>query len=246
VRTEFAGLHVGGDRAAALARPARERRVSGWRARQGRLACLLLSVPVAACSATSSVQHSPAELSPIDSMRLIEASEDAVRRRLVSRLPGAGLTAVEIDQGLNILRVALTTDQPGDYVDCGRTPRTFEGGWGGVETFDYEAAASASYKVASYDGVALEATRNVVLDARATVKIRPSAAMTEVTVDVDYELRTMITYRKSGTFGSVTDDGETVTQDISFQTTRPGFGDQEVAYCTSNGRLEAELLELAT
>jgi hypothetical protein len=70
--------------------------------------------------------------------------------------------------------------------------------------------------------------------------------MTEVTVDVDYELRTRITYRKSGTFGYVTDDGETVTQDISFQTTRPGIGDQEVAYCTSNGRLEAELLELAT
>jgi hypothetical protein len=203
-------------------------------------------MPLAACSATSSVQHSPAELIPIDSTRLVEASEDAVRRRLVSRLPGAGLTVVEIDEALNIVRVALTTGQAGDYVDCGRTQRTFEGGWGGVETFDYRPAASASYKVASYDGVALEATRNVILDATATVRMRPSAAMTEVSVAVDYDLRTKITYTESSVFGSEAKDGEPVTQDISFQTARPGIGDQEVAMCTSNGRLEAELLDLAT
>ena len=208
--------------------------------------CLLLSVPVAGCSATSSVQHSPAQLTPIDTTRLVEGSEGAVRRRLVSRLPGAGLTAVEIDEDLNIVRVSLTTDQPGDYVDCGRTQRTFEGGWGGVETFDYEPATSASYKLSNFEGVALEATREVVLDATATVRMRPSAAMTEVSVDVSYDLRTRITYSTPGGFGSATGDPETVTQDINFQTARPGIGNQEVAYCTSNGRLEARLLELAT
>lgn len=217
-----------------------------------RLAWLLLSVPLAACSATSSIQHSPAQFTPIASSRVVAASEDMVLRRLIGRLPAAGLTVVEIDDAATAVVVSLTTNQPGEYVDCGRTRRTFEGVWGGVETFDYEPAASAAYKLTNYDGSALAATRNVVLDATATVRMQPGvavtgmAATTEVRVEVSYDLETQVTYNEGGPFAFARDDAEAVTRAIHFQTERPGIGDGEVALCMSNGRLEAQLLDLAT
>jgi len=220
--------------------------------RQRRLAWLLLSAPLAACSAASSVQHSPAQFTPIESSRVVEAGEDTVLRRLISRLPAAGLTVVEIDDAANAVVVSLTTDQPGEYVDCGRTRRTFEGAWGGVETFDYEPAASASYKLTSYDGVALEAARTVALDATATVRMQPgtatseTAAMTEVRVEVSYDLETQVTYNEGGLFAFASADAEPVTRAIRFQTDRSGIGDGEVALCMPNGRLEAQLLDLVT
>lgn len=218
---------------------------------QRRLAWLLLSAPLAACSATSAVRHSPAQFTAIESSRVVAASENLVLRRLIGRLPAAGLTVVEIDDAAIAVVVALTTDQPDGYVDCGRTQRTFEGGWGGVETFDYEPASGASYKLTSYDGVALHATRNVVLDATATVWLQPAAAttqpaMTEVRVEVSYDLETQVTYNENGPFAFASGDAEPVTRAIRFETDRPGIGDGEVALCMSNGRLEVQLLDLAT
>ncbi len=240
-----------------LAWPARKRTVNMQPSAAGptwqrRLAWLLFSAPLAACSATSSVQHSPAQFTPIESSRVVEASEDTVLRRLISRLPAAGLTVVEIDDAAKAVVVSLTTDEPGEYVDCGRTRRTFEGVWGGVETFDYEPAAGASYKLTSHDGVALDATRTVVLDATATVRMQPgtatseAAAMTEVRVEVSYDLETQVTYNEGGLFAFASADAEPVTRAIRFQTDRPGVGDGEVALCMPNGRLEAQLLDLAT
>jgi hypothetical protein len=84
----------------------------------------------------------------------------------------------------------------------------------------------------------------VVLDATAAVRIRPSAAMTEVSVDVSYDLETSVLYSELGLF--VADDAEAVTREIHFRTDRPGIGEGEVAFCMSNGRLEAQILELAT
>jgi len=215
------------------------------------LGWLLLFAPLAACSATSAVQHSPAQFTPIDQTRTVEADADMVLRRLISRLPAAGLTVVEIAEAARTVRVSLTTDQPGAYVDCGRTRRTFEGVWGSLETFDYEPATSASYKLTSYDGDALEATRDVVLDAAVTVRMQPGAttteaAATEVRVEVSYDLETQVTYNEVGALVFASDDAEPVTRAIRFQTDRPGIGDGEVALCMSNGKLEARILGLAT
>jgi hypothetical protein len=66
-----------------------------------------------------------------------------------------------------------------------------------------------------------------------------------VRVDVSYGLSVKIGYRELGMFGSPTGEPRTVTREILFQTAEPGIGDEEVAFCTSNGRLEAEILELA-
>jgi hypothetical protein len=233
--------------------PVNENRDFGWRgagrrpfANPLRTAHLLLSLPIAACSATSSVEHSPAQFAAIDQTLTVEASSDVVFERLTKRLPAAGFALFEIDNGLKVLRVSWTADQPDAYVDCGRSQRTFEGAWGPVETFEYGPATSASYKLTSYDGVPLEATRDVVLKATATVRTRPEAAITEVSVDVSYDLSARIGYRELGMFGSPAGEARTVTREIRFQTAEPGIGDEEVAFCMSNGRLEAEILGLAT
>jgi hypothetical protein len=210
------------------------------------MAHLLLAMPVAACSATSSVEHSPAQFAPIQSTVTVEAGRDVVFNRLAAKLPAAGFTILEIDEGLKLLRVSLTTDAPDGYVDCGRSRRTFEGALGSIETFEYAPATSASYKLTSYAGVPLQATRDVVLRATATVRTQPQEAMTEVSVDVSYDLSAMIGYLELGMFGSPTGEVQTVVREIHFQTAEPGTGDEEVAFCMSNGKLEAQILELAT
>jgi hypothetical protein len=230
-----------------------ENRHFGWRGRVRRpfanppwTAHLLLALPVAACSATSSVDHSPAEFAPIQSSLTVDADRDVVFERLTRRLPEAGFALVEIDDGLQLVRASLTTDQPDAYVDLGHSRRTFEGIWGPVESFEYAPATSASYKLTSYDGVPLQATRDVALKALATIRTRPQGAMTEVSVDVSYDLSARIGYHELGMFGSPTGEVQTVAGEIHFQTAEPGTGDEEVALCMSNGKLEAQILNLAT
>jgi hypothetical protein len=207
---------------------------------------LLMSLAVAACSATSSVEHSPAQFGAIASTVAVEASRDVVFERLTSRLPAAGFALLEVDDGLKVVRVSLTTDQPDAYVDCGRSRRTFEGVSGPAETFEYGPATSASYRLTSHDGTPLEATRDVVLEATATIRTSTAEAMTEVSVDVSYDLSARIEYHELDMFGSPTGEPQTVTREIRFQTAEPGIGDEDVAFCMSNGRLEAQILELAT
>jgi hypothetical protein len=229
-----------------------ENKAFGWRgavrrpfANPVRTAHLLLALPVAACSATSSVEHSPAQFTPIDQTLTVEASEEVVFERLANKLPAAGFEIIESDDDLKVLWSSWTTGQPDAYVDCGRSQRTFEGAWGPVETFEYGAATSASYKLTSYDGVPLQATRDVVLKATAEIRTTPKEGWTEVSVDVSYRLSVKMGYRELGTFGSPTGEPRTVTREILFQTAEPGIGDEEVAFCVSNGRLEAEILKLA-
>jgi hypothetical protein len=209
-------------------------------------AALLLLLPIAACSPTSSVQHTPAQYAPIESTVAVEASRDVVLERLAKKLPAAGFALVEVDSGLKLLRVALTTDHPEVYVNCGRSRRTFEGAWGSVETFEDVPAASGTYKLTSYDGMPLAATRDAMLTANATVRTSPKDSMTEVRVDVSYDLSTRTSYEELGRFGSPTGHGQTVTRKATFQTDKPGIGEAELAFCISNGRLEAQILELAT
>jgi hypothetical protein len=211
-----------------------------------RAALLLLLLPAVGCSATSSVQHEPAQFAPIDSAVQIDAGADVVWERLKNRPPPPGVTVVDIDDAQKLLRLSLTSDRPEAYVDCGRTRRTFEGALGGVEAFDYQPAARATYKLTSYQGAPLEAVRDTVLDATAVVQARPGESMTAVNVDVSYVLRTMITYSKLGVFGSPSGQLDSVTREIRFQTDKPGIGDEEVASCLSNGKLERQLLEWAT
>ena len=54
---------------------------------------LLLALPIAACSATSSVEHSPANFRAIESTVVVEASREAVFERLTNRLPAAGFAS---------------------------------------------------------------------------------------------------------------------------------------------------------
>jgi hypothetical protein len=209
-------------------------------------ALLLLLLPVVGCSATSSVKHDPAQFAAIDSAAQVNAGTDVVWERLKNRLPPPGFKVVEVDDIQKLLRLSLTSDRPEAYVDCGRTRRTFEGALGGVETFDYQPAARESYRLANYEGLPLEATRDTVLDATAIVRATPNGSATAVNVDVSYVLRAMITYSKLGVFGSPTGELDSVTREIRFQTEKPGIGDEEVAFCLANGKLERQLLEWAT
>jgi hypothetical protein len=210
--------------------------------RLGWAALLLLPLALAGCSATSSIQHDPAQFAPIDSAAEVGAGTDVVWDGLKNRPPPPGFTVVEVDNAQRLLRLSLTTDQPEAYVDCGRTRRTFEGAFGKVETFDYQPAARATYKLSSYKGVPLEAARDTVLDATAVVQTTPSGPTTRISVNVSYVLKTMITYSKLGLFGSPTGELDAVTREIRFQTDKPGIGDEEVAFCLSNGKLERQLL----
>ena len=216
------------------------------RTRRGGLRAAFLLLPLAGCSATSSVQHDPAQFALINSALQVDTDTDLVWERLENRPPPPGFAVVEIDDARRVLRLSVTTrDRSEAYVDCGRTRRTFNSALGGVETFDYQPAAGASYKLSSYQGAPLEATRDTVLYATAVIRTTPSNSGTEVSVDVSYVLKTMITYSKLGVFGSPMGKPDSVTREIRFQTDKPGIGDEEVAFCSSNGNLERQLLEWA-
>jgi hypothetical protein len=210
-----------------------------------RVGLCLATVVLGGCQATSSVHHEPVLLSPVLVSREVDESVKEVWDRLARSLQSSEFWVVEADPNDRIFWVAVATDEPEEYVDCGWSRRTFEPKIGGSEVFEYNPAASTSYKLTDRGGRVLEATRGTQLRGVASVQVRDENGATQVSTDVSYVLTTALTYGTIGVFGSK-GPSEAVTREITFTSAKPGVGDEEVAMCKSRGVLESRLLDLAS
>jgi len=164
-----------------------------------------------------------------------------------------------IDKESRIINVSFNSPKAEDYVDCGRSQRTFKEGEVS-ESFNYAVAARSTFKVAStrQEHPAFSnyfvLTREPMLDGRANIYIAPSSSdpnRTTISVNTRYVLTVKV--RSEGfakhISGNVQTRGrapeETFTHMFntgSSSTTDAGGGVNVVCFAT--GTLEREILGL--
>ncbi|MBW2425695.1 MAG: hypothetical protein JRG86_15725 [Deltaproteobacteria bacterium] len=177
-------------------------------------------------------------------------SESAFRVATLER--ASRLVVVELDHSSDL---ALSANQPGRYVDCGRTIRTFADGSDEAQ-FDYAVVESSEHRESSAVDAGFrvsDVSRRVELGGRASLYLQPEGAQrTRVTVNGQYEVE----FEISGTArvhpldageppGPVERFGPRV-EAVRFSTFQPGHDQRRGGLtCRATGHLEHTLIALA-
>lgn len=199
--------------------------------------------------------------SKVENEITVDASYSSVWDKLVRQISKSFYVINNIDKESRIINLTFSTNKPEQYIDCGRTNRTYTQG-DKVEKFVYEVAASSDYKAAapeqphpswaSYHMI----HRRTNLEGRSNIYIAPSDkdnSKTVVSVNTRYIWTVLVTgdYFIENAGGNSFHRGQTTGLSlspltISFNTSEKGEdnGAGDKIYCVSKGTLEKEILGL--
>lgn len=176
--------------------------------------------------------------------------------KLVKELSKSFYVINNIDKESRIINLSFMTNAPVDYIDCGRSSRTYTHN-DKTEKYDYDTAGSYKYKLAtdvqpnknfSYYYML---NRDTSLEGRANIYIAPSEKdinSTVITVNTRYIFSLKVTGNVFAEhFGGNIQQGQRMqdyTDTIMFNTNAPGkSSDNGVTLtCCSKGKLENEIL----
>lgn len=178
---------------------------------------------------------------------------------LVRELSKSFYVINNIDKESRIINLSFTSQQPTDYIDCGRSTRVYTQGER-TERWEYPVAGKAAYKVASdrqdHPAFAYYANinRSTALDGRANIYIAPvpdNAKATNVSINARYAL----TIRMSGDVvaehvsGAIHPRGQIHPEPtvIAFNTNHTGRHDQAGGppiICNGTGKFEREIIDM--
>lgn len=224
------------------------------------LLLVVVTLTILGCAAAgTSTYHiaPPTEMKPQNEV-VIDAPFEKVWDHLVGQLSKSFYVINNIDKASRIINVSFTSDTPELYVDCGHTRRTYTYG-GASEEFDYDVAASSSYKAASKASTGNPITsyidRKTSLDGRANVYVAPEGSGTRISVNARYILTIQIGghYESHALIGpaSATYPLTPSTSTISFNTAEPvtknigTAGNPVNVTCRTTGKLESDVLNFA-
>lgn len=226
-------------------------------------AIFVVSVFVSGCATqgVNSLKYQPGTPKQVQNEITVSKPYSEVWDKLVKELSKSFYVINNIDKESRIINISFSSSSPSDYVDCGRSHRTYSKG-DKVQVFDYGIVEKAKYVLAtdrqpdknfSYYGVV---NRNPSLDGLANVYVAPSEIdknKTTVTVNVRYVAKVDVTgelfseHWRGMLFpqGSVPPTSST----FAFNTNQVGsfdVGGGEPVKCFSTGNLENEILKMVT
>ena len=222
---------------------------------------LALVVALSGCATqgTNSSQYSEGSRTKVSNEATVDAGYSAVWDALVRDLAKSFYVINNIDKESRIINVSFTSSEAENYVDCGRTQRTFTEGTL-VNRYDYAVASKSTFKVAArqqehpaFSNYAVF-VREPILEGRANIYIAPYAGdanRTTITVNARYVLNIRVkgeAFAKhiSGnihTRGRVPEENFTYTFNTSSAASKDA-GNGVTVTCSSKGRLENEILGL--
>ena len=226
-----------------------------------RIIIVLASIAFTGCATqgVSTSQYTEGKRTAIKNEITVSGQYSGVWDALVRDLAKSFYVINNIDKDSRIINVSFSSQKPDDYIDCGRTQRSFREGEH-TESFNYAVAARSTFKVAAarqehpaFSNYAVF-TREPALEGRANIYVAPSTAdpnSTTVSVNTRYILNVKV--RGEGfakhISGNVMSRGripeETYTQTFntnSSSSTDAGGGVSVVCFAT--GALEREILDL--
>ena len=151
--------------------------------------------------------------------------------------------------------LATRANRPEQFVDCGRTVRTFSQA-GETERFEYAVAESSVHRESDLDGEGFRVSdveRRVALEARTTLYLQPEGdRRTRITVKTRYEVQIEVSGQATGVSRDPeVPDAASVSfgpriESIRFTTFQPGQDQRRGGViCRATGVLEHSLIALA-
>jgi hypothetical protein len=210
-----------------------------WEADMKNLAMAGLAVCFASGCATSTNYVPPGRVAVTNAIK-VDRPFDNVWDQLVRELSSDFFVINNIDKNSRIINISFTSNQPSDYVDCGRTSQTSSGIFTGGVT-QYNTADSVTYYTNDRIGQAYTVRRTTKLDGRTNIYVAPEGQSTNVAVNTKYVLgmNTVITAY----------DGRQVNQAskaIDFSTKSPANPTSSEAGCATKGVIEGKILSLVS
>ena len=225
-------------------------------------ACIVGGTLLSGCATQGKSSSSLAQRTPaiISNELVVSQPYSQVWDKLVRELSKSYYVINNIDKESRIINVSFNSSSPQEYVDCGSTSRTFTKG-DKTETFNYDVAASSSYKMAtprqpspafSYFAIVKRTTN---LEGRSNIYLAPDdgdKAKTRVAVNTRYLLSINVrgdVFQESLS-GQIVSSAQVPSEQpisIAFNTNKPvqhDFGQGEITTCFGKGKLEREVLGL--
>lgn len=218
----------------------------------------------------SEFDYSPPEASPeVENTIEVNDSPEVVWDRIINSAPD-GLNVESADKESGLITLSYSTDDPTQYVDCGRSQHTFDFR-DEFEEYDYPAAADVTFKEKTYwkDGsdykpAVQEITRSNVLEGVVEVSVTPQEDTTSLKVEAVYDL-TMFLNRRYKLYSSMDGENDDRSKAMGWdghalpRIEYPSFATGESATetffeesaeplttsCIPKGTLEAQILEMA-
>lgn len=149
-----------------------------------------------------------------------------------------------ISKESRIINVSFSANRPSDYIDCGESTRTWEGGAGGAGRTVYQSADGSRYMVAMPGTVVYHTVqRNTSLEGRFNVYMAPQDSGTLLRVTSRYIWS--VAWNAVDPYHRPAGSGQDTVAFSSAETGTIGYGEERLA-CRSNGTLESDLLNLAS
>ena len=210
-----------------------------------------------ATQGVSTLDHQDMALHEIKNELQVSRPQSEVWDMLVKELSKSFYVINNIDKESRIINISFSSTTPADYVDCGRSHRTYRQG-DKTETFDYDIASSTRFKVASrrqehpaFSNYAV-LRRETSLEGRSNIYVAPSEKDKNATV-VTVNTRYIMSFKIKGEAFAEHFNGNIIprglvpeqTFSIMFNTNQPGQytgDDGKTISCCSKGKLENEIL----
>jgi len=211
-----------------------------------------------ATQGTNSFNYVPSSSASIQNEKTFARPQAAIWDELVRELSKSFFVINNIERESRIINVSFNSNSPTDFVDCGRSERTYTQG-DKTERFDYDIAGASTYKIAmkqqehpsfSYYAVI---RRETSLEGRSNIYVAPDPSDNSKTV-VSVNTRYILTIRVKGDQIAEHANGNRVsrgrvsenTTTRIFNTNKPSsetsFGVTTV--CHGNGKLETDVIKL--
>lgn len=204
----------------------------------------------------NTISYDPPNKKTVQNTAIIDSDFEKTWDKLVEKLATQYFVINNVSKESRIINVSFSTDDPTDYIDCGKTTRTFipGAGAGNPETTTYEVASTGTqFKVAlpnlQAPGFTIPhlATRKSSLSGRTNIYVAPVGIRSKITVNTRY------IYKNSANLVSLINGFSVNTPDrtISFNTGKTGTaswtenGISGTVECVSNGVIERDIINSA-
>ena len=221
----------------------------------------MASLTGCATQGVTTVNRIPPKVASLTYEQKFEQPQGVVWDRLVKNMAKSFFVINNIDKDSRIINISYSSDKPQEYVDCGRSTRTYNDGKT-TESYEYGVTDSlVTYKAASnkqpdprFSSVGL-ILRRATVDGRANVYVAPESNGTLISVNAKSVVKItlsgeMLVQNFAGqvlrrqAIPPVSADVTAVTKGSTESTMAVGTTVERVT-CYSTGKLEKEILDLA-
>jgi len=223
--------------------------------------CLLLLVIFVSGCATQGINTS--EYTPPQSIKVnneieLQTPQPQVWDILVKELSKSFYVINNIDKESRIINVSFSSNSPAEYLDCGKTYRTYVQG-DKKEVYHYDTANSSQFKFATslqqHKSFAyyINARRETMLDGRSNIYVAPSEKEKNNTV-VTVNTRYILNFKMKGDgiteniHGNIVSSQRLPEETFTIMLNTNQRGQHELKegtiYCYSKGKLEKDILDM--